>query len=87
MAKAAVHETIVEVEEMVGHLDPESIHLPGIYVDKIVIGDRYDKPIEQMHLLSADRTAQSSNHPKRQKIAQRLVKEFRVMHNIMMINY
>jgi acyl CoA:acetate/3-ketoacid CoA transferase alpha subunit len=37
MAKAAKF-TIVEVEEVVeiGELDPNFIHLPGIYVDRIV---------------------------------------------------
>ncbi len=39
---------IVEVEEIVptGSLDPDSIHLPGIYVHRIVQGD-HEKRIEQ----------------------------------------
>jgi 3-oxoacid CoA-transferase subunit A len=41
--------TIVEVEEIVpdGALDPDSIHTPGIYVDRIVRGWAYQKRIEQ----------------------------------------
>ena len=41
--------TIVEVEELVeaGELDPNMIHTPGIYVDRIFKGDHYEKRIEQ----------------------------------------
>ena len=39
---------VVEVEEVVpvGSLDPEAIHLPGVYVQRIIIGAPYDKKIE-----------------------------------------
>jgi len=39
---------IVEVEEIVpiGSLDPDAIHLPGVYVQRIVDGAPYDKKIE-----------------------------------------
>jgi len=41
--------TIAEVEEIVevGELDADQIHTPGIYVQRIVKGERFDKPIEQ----------------------------------------
>jgi 3-oxoacid CoA-transferase subunit A len=41
--------TIAEVEELVpaGELDPDSIHLPGIYVQRIIRGERYQKWIEK----------------------------------------
>jgi len=41
--------TIVEVEELVdvGELDPDLVHLPSIYVQRIFQGTNYDKPIEQ----------------------------------------
>ena len=41
--------TIVEVEELVqpGELDPNYIHTPGIYVDRIFQGTNYEKRIEQ----------------------------------------
>jgi len=41
--------TIVEVEELVpsGELDPDQIHLPGIYVKKIFQGKNYEKRIER----------------------------------------
>ncbi|KMS52605.1 succinyl-CoA:3-ketoacid-CoA transferase [Novosphingobium barchaimii LL02] len=39
---------IVEVEEIVpvGSLDPDAIHLPGVFVQRIVVGAPYDKKIE-----------------------------------------
>ena len=39
---------VVEVEEMVpaGSLDPDSIHLPGVYVQRMIVGAPYDKKIE-----------------------------------------
>ncbi|GGZ01984.1 CoA transferase subunit A [Novosphingobium colocasiae] len=39
---------VVEVEEIVptGSLDPDAIHLPGVYVQRIVVGAPYDKKIE-----------------------------------------
>ena len=39
---------VVEVEEIVevGALDPDHIHLPGIYVHHLVLGAPYDKKIE-----------------------------------------
>ncbi len=39
---------VVEVEEIVpvGSLDPDSIHLPGVYVQRIVLGAPYAKKIE-----------------------------------------
>lgn len=40
---------VVEVEELVeiGELDPDSIHLPGIYVHRIVVNANPEKRIEQ----------------------------------------
>jgi 3-oxoacid CoA-transferase subunit A len=45
----AARTTIVEVEELVelGSLDPECIHVPGVYVKYIVLGSNYQKWIEQ----------------------------------------
>jgi 3-oxoacid CoA-transferase subunit A len=41
--------TIAEVEELVpaGELDPNYIHTPGIYVNRIFQGEKYEKRIEQ----------------------------------------
>ena len=41
--------TIAEVEELVspGELDPNQIHTPGIFVQRIFKGSNYEKRIEQ----------------------------------------
>lgn len=41
--------TVVEVEELVetGELDPNFIHLPGVFVQRIFQGKQYEKRIEQ----------------------------------------
>lgn len=41
--------TVAEVEELlpVGSLDPNQIHIPGIFVQRIFQGERYEKRIEQ----------------------------------------
>ncbi len=49
MMAAAGKITIAEVEELVpiGELDPNNIHTPGIYVQRIFQGKNYEKRIEQ----------------------------------------
>lgn len=44
--------TVVEVEELVevGELDPNHIHIPGIFVQRIFEGTNYEKRIEQRTL-------------------------------------
>jgi len=41
--------TVVEVEELVepGELDPNFIHIPGVFVQRIFQGTGYEKRIEQ----------------------------------------
>ena len=41
---------VAEVEEIVpaGSLDPADIHLPGIYVHRLVLGKDYEKRIERL---------------------------------------
>jgi 3-oxoacid CoA-transferase subunit A len=49
MMATAAKVTVAEVEEIVeaGELDPDHIHTPGIYVQRLVRGRDYAKPIEQ----------------------------------------
>ena len=49
MCAAAGKITIAEVEEIVdvGAIDPDQVHTPGIYVQRIFQGTNYEKPIEQ----------------------------------------
>lgn len=54
MMAAAGKITIAEVEELVpaGELDPNCIHTPGIYVQRIFRGEHYKKRIEQRTIRS-----------------------------------
>ncbi|MFS4460007.1 CoA transferase subunit A [Bdellovibrio sp. HCB2-146] len=49
MAATAGKITIAEVEELVevGQLDPDQVHTPGVYVQRIFQGSNYEKRIEQ----------------------------------------
>lgn len=48
--------TIAEVEELVppGELDPNQIHTPGIFVQRIFRGQKFDKRIEQRTVITKD---------------------------------
>lgn len=52
MMATAAKVTIAEVEELVepGTIDPDDVRTPGIYVQRIVQGERYDKLIERRTL-------------------------------------
>ena len=54
MAITAGKISVVEVEEIVevGQLDPDEIHLPGIYVNRLIQGT-FEKTIEQRTVRSA----------------------------------
>jgi 3-oxoacid CoA-transferase subunit A len=54
MAITAGKIAVVEVEEIVevGQLDPDEIHLPGIYVNRLIKGS-FEKAIEQRTVRSA----------------------------------
>ncbi len=69
--------TVAEVEELVeiGELDPHQIHTPGSYVDRIVVGGAYRKPIEQRTL--AGKTVVKGFSPIREWQARRISREFR----------
>ncbi|MDQ1204809.1 CoA transferase subunit A [Microbacterium sp. SORGH_AS_0862] len=50
LAAMAGRVCIAEVEELVepGRIDPDDVHLPGVFVHRVVeVGDRIDKPIEK----------------------------------------
>jgi len=49
MMAAAGKITVAEVEELVpyGALDPDQIHTPGIFVQRVIKGEHYEKRIEQ----------------------------------------
>ncbi len=69
--------TVAEVEEIVeiGELDPHQIHLPGNYVDRLVLCDNFEKPIEQLTL--AGRISVKGFSPAREWQAKRISQEFK----------
>lgn len=79
MARAAKI-TIAEVEEIVdvGTFSPEEIHVPSVYVHKVILGKDYEKRIERLTLTKEE----SSDKPKsdaaliRERIIRRAALEF-----------
>lgn len=68
--------TVAEVEEIVeiGELDPHHIHVPGVYIDRLVLGSNYEKPIEQRTVSGAGISAKGFN-PQREWMARRVSQE------------
>src|SRR5579859_2462779 len=68
--------TVAEVEELleVGELDPDQVHTPGIYVDRIVQGKRYEKRIEFRTVAGSTGKKDS---PIRELMAKRAAQELR----------
>ncbi len=69
--------TIAEVEQLVeiGELDPDQIHTPGIYVDRIFQGRNYEKRIEFRTVSGA--AASKKDSPIRELMAKRAALELR----------
>jgi 3-oxoacid CoA-transferase len=69
--------TVAEVEQLVevGELDPDQIHTPGIYVDRIVQGAHYEKRIEFRTVSGA--AASKKDSPIRELMAKRAAQELR----------
>lgn len=67
---------IAEVEEIVeaGELAPDEIHLPGIFVHRLIKGSGYIKRIEKVTLAGAGASKPNEN---RDRIVRRAAKEFR----------
>ena len=68
---------VAEVEELVevGELEPDQIHTPGIYVDRIFQGMNYEKRIEFRTVQG--RTASKQESPLRELMAKRAAQELR----------
>ena len=66
--------TVAEVEQLVevGELDPEQVHTPGLYVTRIVQGERYEKRIE---FRTVRGTASKKDSPIREQMARRAAQE------------
>ena len=68
---------VAEVEHLVevGELEPDQIHTPGIYVDRIIQGVNYEKRIEFRTVQGA--AASKKESPIRELMAKRAAKELR----------
>ena len=65
---------VAEVEHLVaaGELDPNNVHVPGIYVDRIVQGEKYEKRIEFRTIAGV---VAGKENPTRTAMAMRAAKE------------
>lgn len=74
---------IAEVEEIVapGELNPDEIHLPGIYVHRVVLGEKFEKRIEKLKFRDYNEPLNSGAEKEdceiRARIAKRAAKEFK----------
>jgi len=74
---------VAEVEHLVevGELDPDHIHTPGIFVDRIIQGARYEKRIEFRTVQGAAASKKEASNPeqlaRRELMAQRAAQELR----------
>uniref|UniRef100_A0A8B9W3Z6 Succinyl-CoA:3-ketoacid-coenzyme A transferase n=1 Tax=Bos mutus grunniens TaxID=30521 RepID=A0A8B9W3Z6_BOSMU len=77
MCKAA-RTSVVEVEEIVdvGSIAPEDIHVPNIYVDRIIQGEKYEKRIERLTVREEDDEICTSSDNIRTRIIKRAALEF-----------
>lgn len=77
MCKAA-RTSVVEVEEIVdvGSFAPEDIHVPNIYVDRIIQGEKYEKRIERLTVQKEDDEICTSSDNIRTRIIKRAALEF-----------
>lgn len=74
--------TIAEVEEIVpvGEIGPDDVHVPGIFVHRIILGKDYEKRIERLKIReSGDKQSRVKATPAaklRERIARRVALEF-----------
>jgi 3-oxoacid CoA-transferase len=76
MMAMAARVTIAEVEEVVpaGALDPDLVHTPGIFVARVVQGERYEKRIEKRTVAGE---AGVEADPRRERIVRRAAREMK----------
>lgn len=70
---------LAEVEELVevGELKPDEIDLPGLYVQRIIKGENYEKRIEKLTVRQPEKSTESVTNPTRDRIVRRAAREFR----------
>jgi 3-oxoacid CoA-transferase len=69
---------VAEAEEIVqaGDLDPNEIHLPGIFVHRVIHADVNEKPIQKLRIQNVNSKDETTKRG-RKRIIKRLVKEFK----------
>jgi len=69
---------IAEAEEIVqaGDIDPDQVHLSGIYVDKLILATDDEKRIERVKTVTSEDKASTIDEG-RNRIMKRLAKEFK----------
>ncbi|KAG6446432.1 succinyl-CoA:3-ketoacid coenzyme A transferase 1, mitochondrial [Manduca sexta] len=67
--------TIAEVEEIVEEIDPDFVHVPSIYVHRIIKGEKFEKRIERKTIKKPEQKGKS-NSP-RERIIRRAALEFK----------
>uniref|UniRef100_A0A915K4U6 Succinyl-CoA:3-ketoacid-coenzyme A transferase n=1 Tax=Romanomermis culicivorax TaxID=13658 RepID=A0A915K4U6_ROMCU len=78
MCKAAKI-SVAEVEDVVpaGQLDPDNVHVPGIFVDRIVKGHKYEKRVAKLVTKHSSNNGAIKETENRLKIAKRAAQEFK----------
>ncbi|XP_072940412.1 succinyl-CoA:3-ketoacid coenzyme A transferase 1, mitochondrial [Epargyreus clarus] len=77
MCKAA-RITIVEVEEIVDEIEPDSVHIPSIYVDRVILGEKFEKRIERRTVTKPEaQKKEKKTDSLREKIIKRAALEFK----------
>ncbi|KAL9701043.1 hypothetical protein quinque_004484 [Culex quinquefasciatus] len=82
MCKAA-RTTIVEVEEIVptGSIDPDHVHMPSVFVHRIIKGAKYEKPVERLRIRDSKKVgsvvASTPAAKQRERIVRRVALEYK----------
>lgn len=76
MCKAA-RITIAEVEEIVDEIDPDFVHVPSIYVHRIIVGEKFEKRIERRTVTKPVKKETKSSDNMRERIIRRAALEFK----------
>ncbi|GBM97017.1 Succinyl-CoA:3-ketoacid coenzyme A transferase 1, mitochondrial [Araneus ventricosus] len=72
--------TIAEVEEIVeiGEIPPENVHVPSVYVQRVLLGEKYEKRVERLKFHKKEGNgAKTPAEKMREKIVRRAALEFR----------
>ncbi|XP_013178208.1 PREDICTED: succinyl-CoA:3-ketoacid coenzyme A transferase 1, mitochondrial [Papilio xuthus] len=70
--------TIAEVEEIVDEIDPDFVHIPSIYVHRIIKGDKFEKRIERKTVTKPiEQKEKKSSDLIRERIIRRAALEFK----------